>query len=321
MAVSAPLDIALVGAGKIARWHLPVLCQLPGVRVSALADPQAGRVEELAGRFGIERRLDSYLPLLEGPQPDAVFVLVSILHTAEVAASFIAAGIPTFIEKPPGLYTEETRRLAALARERGALVMVGLNRRFYSTLLQGRQLLLEAGPVRSVAVEAQGEPQQAWQHHPPEVVRRWCAANDIHALDLLRFFGGEVRRVQALQRCFEGPGPDACAALVEFAGGGLGRAVVEWTAPGKGHRVEAWGPGVTLAAGWGMEQVQWWRRGQEARVLELDEEDRRFKPGFWRQDQCFVECVRHGRPLPFPACDLEDALRTMELVDQISGTA
>ncbi|MSR84700.1 MAG: hypothetical protein EXS58_17590 [Candidatus Latescibacteria bacterium] len=169
-------------------------------------------------------------------------------------------------------------------------------------------------------MEVQGEPQQAWQHHPPEVVRRWCAANDIHVLDLLPFFGGEVRRVQALQRRFEGPGPDACAAIVDFAEGGLGRAVVEWTAPGKGHRVEARGPGATLAAEWGMEQVRLWRRGQEAQVLELDEEDRRFNPGFWRQDQCFVDCVRHDRPLPFPACNLEDALHTMELVDQISGT-
>jgi hypothetical protein len=80
------------------------------------------------------------------------------------------------------------------------------------------------------------------------------------------------------------------------------------------------GPGVTLAAEAGLERLSFQRRGSSPMILEWAEEDRRYKPGFLRQDRTFLECARTGRPLPFPACDLDEAVKTMELIDQIAGT-
>lgn len=114
--------------------------------------------------------------------------------------------------------------------------------------------------------------------------------------------------------------PDACAALLEFQNGALGRAAVDWTAPGT-YRFEVRGPGVTLTSEKGFSRLTFERRGQEPVFLEFDEEDRKYKPGFLRQDRAFLDCVRTGKPLPFPACDLEDAVKTMELIDAISGTS
>jgi predicted dehydrogenase len=144
-------------------------------------------------------------------------------------------------------------------------------------------------------------------------------ANGIHALDLLRFFAGDVARVTAVQRTFEGPMPDACAAILEFEGGALGRVGVDWTAPG-GHRFEVRPPGVTLAPDdLYLQRLILQARGREPVVLEQDEADQRYKPGFLRQDRTFLDCVRSGAPLPFPASDLDDAVKTMELVDAITG--
>ena len=94
---------------------------------------------------------------------------------------------------------------------------------------------------------------------------------------------------------------------------------MDWFAPG-GHAFAVRCRGATLSGGSTYDRVELKQRGAEPQVLELDEADRRYKPGFWRQDQTFLQCVEAGEPLPFPACDLDDAVKTMELIDQIAGT-
>ena len=37
------------------------------------------------------------------------------------------------------------------------------------------------------------------------------------------------------------------------------------------------------------------------------------------QDRYFLDCVRHGRPIAAPACDLTEAVATMELAARIFG--
>lgn len=321
MANREKLRVAVIGGGNIAQQHLPVLVDLPQVELIALVDTDEQTLRETADRFDIAQRLSDRFSLLEKDPPDAVFVLVSVLQVAEVAADFIGAGIATFLEKPPGLYTSQTRQLAQLARERETLAMVGVNRRFYSTLMRGRQMLLEEGPIRSVLVEAHEDLQRIRQRSkfPDAVVQRWSAANGVHALDLLRFFGGDVARVEADHRVVEGPMPDCCTATIEFANGAVGRALMDWFAPG-GHRFEVRGVGVTLTADPAYYTLRFQRRGEEEVLIECDEIDRRYKAGFYRQDETFVECVRRGESLPFPACSLDDAVETMELIDAVSGT-
>ncbi len=315
------MKVAVIGGGKIARQHLPVLKDLPEADVVALADSNAQALRECAERFDIAGRWDCHGELLEKERPDAVFVLVSMLAAADVAADFIRAGVPTFLEKPPGLYTWQTRELAELARQHGTPAMVGVNRRFYSSHIRGREILLEVGPVHSVTVEAHEDVERVRTRSkfPPEVVRRWSAANGIHALDLLRFFGGDVASIEAVQRTVEGPGPDCCTAVIDFEQGAVGRALMDWFAPG-GHRFEVRTVGATLTGDTGRGRPYFHRRGAEPVVLELDEVDRRYKAGFWKQDQTFLQWARNGGQLPFPGCALDDAVKTMELIDAVSGT-
>ena len=316
------LEIAVVGAGKIAKKHLEVLTDCEEIELVALVDLNPQMLDETGNRFDVENRLSSIEPLLDEKRPDGVFVLVSVLNVADVAAEFIGEGIPTFMEKPPGIYAWQTRDLAKLARKTGTLAMVGVNRRFYSANLKGRELLLESGPIRTVTVEAHEdlERMKAREKFSPEVLRRWSVANGIHALDLLRFFGGEVSKVTAVQRTFEWDMPDACTAIIEYENGALGRGLMDWTAPG-GHRFEVRSAGATLTSEPGFGKLTFRQRGAGPIVLEYDEIDRQYKAGFYRQDHTFLDCIRTGEPLPFPACDLDDATRTMEMINQIVGTS
>ncbi len=319
MSKDRALKVAVIGGGNIAQKHLEVLRDLSEAALTTLVDTHPRTLEETADRFGIPERRRSHTDLLAGKRPDAVFVLVSVLKVAEVASDLLRAGIPTFLEKPPGLYTAQTQRLADLARSHHTLAMVGVNRRFYSSLLKGREALLSSGPIRSVTVEAHEDVRRVRENpkFPDEVLRRWSAANGIHALDLLRYFGGEVSDVHATHATVEGPMPDCCSALLRFESGASGRAVMDWFAPGR-HRVEARGVGIAFSALVDGEAILW-RRGEKPQVVTRDEIDLRYKAGFYRQDRTFLEWVRDGGDLPFPGCSLDDAVKTMEMIDAISG--
>jgi predicted dehydrogenase len=315
------LNIAVIGAGNIAQQHLPVLKDLSEIESITLVDADAETLQQTGDRFEIEHRSGSVDDLFNSGNPDAAFVLVSVLAVHKVASRFLAAGIPTFLEKPPGLHTWQTQELANLARENETLAMVGVNRRFYSTSLAARDTALAAGPIQTVAVEAHEDIERVRNgtKFPPEVLQRWSAANGIHALDMIRFFGGDVSKVTAIRHKVENEMPDACGALIEFDNGALGRASMDWIGPG-GHRFEIRSAGVTLTSSPGYGTVTVQERGKEKRVLEYDEIDRNYKAGFFRQDSTFIRCVQSGEPLPFPACDLDDAVKTMQMIDEISGT-
>ncbi|MCZ6678529.1 MAG: Gfo/Idh/MocA family oxidoreductase [Candidatus Poribacteria bacterium] len=316
----AAIRVGVIGAGNIAQFHLPVLKALSDVEIIALCDNDTATLNATSDRFQIANCITSYQELLDDGTLDAVFVLVSVLNVAEITEPFLKASIPTFLEKPPGLYSTDTQRLAAIAAENNCISMVGLNRRFYSTLVKGREWLMEGDGVSSVTVDAHEDISRIWEagKHPEAVVRRWSYANGIHALDLLRFFGGDVAHVHAIQKRYDNPMPDSYSALIEFENGAVGRALMDWSAPGT-HRVQARAPGMTLTTDSSYRRVILQRRGKEDIAATFSEVDNLYKPGFYAQDEYFISCVRQKKSPEFPAVTLGDSVKTMQLIDAITG--
>ena len=313
------LRVAVIGAGNIAQQHLPVLTNHPECEVALLCDASPAVLAETAAKFGIAHTAPALGDVLRRDDLDAVFVMVSVLHMATVASACLETGIPTFMEKPPGICSADTARLAELQHRVGGLAMVGFNRRFYSSHLAARERVLAAGPIVSVTVDAHEDLARVnREKFPPLVVRRWAYANGIHALDLLRFFGGDVAAVDARRTRYEHPFPDCISAHLTFEGGAHGRAAVDWMAPGR-HRFEIRSVGVraTSLAGFGSTEIA--ARGRDVERLDPDEDDQRYKPGFWKQDSAFLTAVRAGRAPAWPAPSLADAHASMVMIDSICG--
>lgn len=315
------LRVAVIGAGNIAQQHLPVLTNHPDCEVAVLCDLNAATRAATAAKFGIAEQGERAEDALGRDDIDAVFVLVSVLHVARVAGTCIAAGMPTFTEKPPGIYSSETAELAELQQKHGTIAMVGLNRRFYASHLEARARLLARGKIVSVTVDAHEDlSRTSREKFPPLVLRRWAYANGIHALDLLRFFGGEVAEVEARRRRVENEFPDSYSAWLRFADGAEGRAAVDWMAPGR-HRFEVRCVGATATSLRGFGSTEWAERGRPVETIEPDEDDQRYKAGFWKQDSAFLRGVREGKQPAWPAPTLADAHGSMVMIDTICGLA
>jgi predicted dehydrogenase len=316
------LRIAVIGAGNVAQAHLKVLAAHPDCDVVALCDRDPAILAATGDRFAIGERLDDADRLLHRDDVDAVFVLVSVLAVAGVAAPFIDAGMPTFLEKPPGIYSSETAHLAELQQMRGSIAMVGFSKRYFSNLMEMKRRLAEVGPVMSVSVDAHEDLTTVPRDKFSDLVlRRWPYANGIHALDLLRYFGGDVAEVESHSRSVENGFTDSSSAMLRFTSGALGRAALDLFGPGD-YRCEVHVVGATAFSfarpDW-LERSTFTLRDQPDEEFAADDDDRRFKPGFWKQASAFLDGVRAGKQPAAPAPDLADAHKTMVLIDQICG--
>ena len=140
--------------------------------------------------------------------------------------------------------------------------------------------------------------------------RRRAYANGIHALDLIRYFGGEVAEVDAARAAVAYPFPEfvrgpapvsppgggqpAAAGRSAPAGGAIGRVAMDFFAPGQ-HRFDVATDGARLISDRPFGGVTLRVRGEPAVRFEPDADDTRYKPGFWKQDSAFLEGVRLGR--------------------------
>jgi predicted dehydrogenase len=294
---------------------------MPGVRLAGICNRASASGEQLAEEFGIERTYRDAEVRLKESAPDAVFIAVSHTATFEVTASVLRSGIPCLIEKPAGYTLEETAYLASRADTYKCLNMVGLNRRFYSTINQALLAVLHQGPVRGVLVEAH-EPileYRSRQDFEDFVYDNWLIANTIHAIDLLRMAGGDVARVQGFGRRINEPLGDSFSLCAEFADGTLGTFVSHWNSA-RGFGLKIFGEGV-VAELWPLEEG--FVRYDTGRRIKLrpDWADTQFKPGLYAQNAAFLQAVCDRLEAPFPATSLCDNLKTMQLVEKIAEEA
>jgi len=313
------LKLAIIGLGNIASKHLPVLAQFEDVEFTAFCDTNEERLHSVAGQYGVKQKFVDVKRLLAEVEVDAVFSLVNVLSTFSVVTVCLEAGKHTFLEKPPGTSSTETQQLADLAEARGCLNMVGVNRRFYSSVREAQKVIADAGPLVSIVMDAPENLARirAMGFHPQEVIRHWIFANGIHGIDLFRYVGGEILQVQAVNRKWFNEQPDSFGALVEFKSGAIGHYISDWTSPGS-WKMELRGRDVKILLE-PLERATLIQRDGTTKVLSIDDIDTKFKAGFYVQDRYFLDCVREKRIPEQPASTLRDSIETMKLIETIIG--
>jgi len=310
------ISLGVVGLGPIASKHLDVLVALQGVTIAALCSRRAEPREALARQYGVPHQFDQAAALFAHPL-DGVLVLVAPDAIFEVTTAALERGLPTFLEKPPGLTLREAEALAELAERRRVPNQVGLNRRFYSVVGAARDAVERSGALFGIRIEAPEAIARARAAGRSEdLLRHWIAANSLHAIDLFRHLGGNVRARYRVGRADPQVTETSLAALVEFESGASGQYTAHWGSPGR-WSAALYGRGVTATLTPFESGVLRHADGQESAIA-VDEIDVRFKPGFYRQLEAFVETLRTGAA-PAPAPDLAEAARSMELADWLAG--
>lgn len=311
------LRVAMVGAGSMAREHIRAFSALPGVKVAGICSRTRERAEAIAAGAGIAVVADNVRELKRRTGADLVVVSVPELAANEVARACLREDWAILLEKPAGYDLADAEDIAALARRHARPVMVGLNRRFYSSLAAARADLDSRDELRFIHIQDQQSFAEARRHHHPElVVQKFMYANSIHMIDLILALGrGSVATVEPILP-WNGEETDIVLALVRFDSGDRALYQGLWQGPGP------WSCSIsTPSRRWLLQPVErasFQNAGERSQnSVEPDPADTTYKAGFLRQAEAVAARVRGE---PSEAVGIAQALETMRLIHRIFGT-
>lgn len=139
MTINSPVNLALIGAGRIGSFHAETVAKrLTNANLYAVADPVPGAAENLAEKLGAGKACLDYHELLADPDVDGVIITTPARFHTEIAVAAAQAGKAVFCEKPMGLTLEDTDKVVEIAAETGVPIQVGFNRRWDLSFADGR---------------------------------------------------------------------------------------------------------------------------------------------------------------------------------------
>ena len=209
MTQEGKLKVAIVGVGNIGNIHGDVYSKRKDVEIVAVCDIIPERADRAAEKF----RCQGFYSVQEMLKANITIEAAS-MATAGVenggdhykpTIELLNAGIPVLGEKPISNEIEKAKEMVALAKERGVRYGVDLNHRFTPAAYRAKEWV-EAGKLGEVNIINM----TMWINNPNES-SPWFHMRALHphSIDVMRYFGGDVAKVQAFFK--KGPrsdGPD-----------------------------------------------------------------------------------------------------------------
>ena len=121
-----PIEVGVIGVGKMGRHHARVYNEIPGVRLFGVVDADESRAEEVASAY--DARATEIDELLA--EVDAASVAVPTEYHVDAAERCIEHGVDVLVEKPFVLDRDAGHELVQRADEQDVLIQVGHVERF-----------------------------------------------------------------------------------------------------------------------------------------------------------------------------------------------
>ena len=318
------IGIAAIGVNH---WHslydaayLPLLQQMPDVRILAVQDADATLAAERAAAIGNPPTYTDYRQMLAETRPDFVLALGRPTDMASTAHYLLDHGYPFLMEKPMGFDAEEVRGVAAKARATGGFAAVPLPFRYQPQVALARQLISDGklGALSHISIRNMRPTSArypawgaAWMLDPA-MANGGCLRNlGPHGLDSFMLLAGEDAEVTGAQLSSRGLGQgveDYASVMLRSASGIVGNVEVSNLYPGQGALAELHVSGrdgmFTVAEGAARIVT-----GEGKEVVKLAPLE---KPSLRILEDVLARWQQGQRPLT----DADDCYRVIRLVDQ-----
>ncbi|MBI2190625.1 MAG: Gfo/Idh/MocA family oxidoreductase [Planctomycetes bacterium] len=312
------LRAGFIGAGPRSQGaHYPNVRRLKDVEMVAVCEMDEARLRQVADQYSFPHRFTDHRKMLESVELDIIYCVMNEKWLLRPALDCLQAGKSIFIEKPPGVNSDETRQLLEAAVANNVTAMVGLQRRFAAVTREAMQRVRAKGPV--TLATASFNKQILGRDGKEFTTTLW---NDVvHVVDLVRYLaGGEPAEVTAYRDKFGSQSRNCYTALIRFNNGATGVVMGNRSSGGRVLRAELHGIGIGC----------YMKIPEEIEILEnnkarklggwdvdgADPKDVDRYEGVLTMHEHFVDCVRNRR---IALTDLRDVIHTVGLVDQIEG--
>jgi len=304
------LKTIFIGLGDIAQKHIEVLKNID-CKVAGVLTRNYEKTLEKANQLGIEKVYKS-INEISSNDCDFFMILTSPENNGTILKNILQFKKAILVEKPVSFSSKDIDDIIESNTKYKTPIMVGMNRRFYSVFHKGLEYLkMKDKKIDSIVIEAPEKIEQIKQSRKFSklVIENWMFCNSIHCIDLIRFFGGDVEKIETnsnpTKNVYNAVGH--CEKDIEFT------YISNWYSPG------SWS--VTLYA----DDIRITFNPLEKGIILKNNikeeifpspEDIKFKPGFYGQLQHFMKNVINNKN-SWPSSNLEDHRESIRLVEEI----
>ena len=309
----ANLRSAVIGCGGRGRGHMKILSEFEDTDLIAVCDLVESARNSAGDTFNVSKRYDTIEALLDNETLDAVFVATPAHLNAEAAAPCLERGVNTLLEKPPGMSVEETINLRDTAKKTGAKGMVGWNRRFHPIIVEATRQVKARGSVTQLVGEFHKSITRLAQSRrfPEHLMDNMFLETPIHALDTIRAIAeSDVQQVHSVVQRTISDYKDVHAALILFENGCVAQLIANYTTDARLERYEIHGRNISAYLE-GVSHGTIFCDGTQHKLTEPG------SGGSVEENRFFLDCVKSDTPVSLPAANLDEAVKTMQLAEDI----
>lgn len=227
------LQVAIVGMGNIGNIHAGVYSKLPNVKIVAVCDIIKEKADKASEKYGAPAFYSIQDMIKSGIKIDAASMCTAGVENGGdhyvATMELLNAGIPTLGEKPISNNLAYAREMVALAKAKNLRYGINLNHRFTPAALKAKGWVEEGrlGELNMIKMTM-------WINNPNES-SPWFHIRALHphSLDVMRYFGGDIEKVQAFFK--KGKGRKIWSNVqvnVQFANGIIGNLTGSYDAGG-----------------------------------------------------------------------------------------
>lgn len=323
--MTAPaVNIALIGCGRVAGHHLRSIRDVPGGRIVAVCDLLEERAEAYGREFGIPHFTNYHRMLSEIANIDAVAIItpsgMHVEHAMDVIRRYRKHVI---VEKPTFMRPDQLAEAYDLAAALNLQIFPVFQNRHNKAVRRVKRALAdsELGDIRIMNVRVRWcRPQRYYDMAP----WRGTFGHDggalsnqgIHHVDLLRYLGGEVERVNATMRTLGADieVEDTVVATFTYPSGAIGG--LEVTTAARPDDFEAslsivGSKGLAQLGGWAVNELQIFTPDPADCAQHSEKIPDAYGFGHTTVYRDLVAALREDRPFPV---DRRDCLNSLKLL-------
>ena len=191
------LKIGLIGCGGMMNHHMNGVTTFEDVQVVAVADPLQERTDAMMKRTGATRAYKSHKDFFAGEDKlDAVYIAVEPNAHDQIEEVCIERNLPFLVEKPMTLDINQAKAISEAVTKKGLVTCVGFQDRYLDIVDKVKEELQDMN-VGMVYGSWLGGVPQVWWWMKKVTCGGQLVEQNIHLVDLLRYFFGEAKSVYA----------------------------------------------------------------------------------------------------------------------------
>lgn len=162
------LNLALIGCGVIAQFHLRALAKLKTARAAVVCDLRAEVAQKAATEFGVPRWSTNADEVLADPAIDGIILALPACARTEIALKAFQQGKHVLTEKPVAMNAGEVRALLAAQGDRVGACCSSRYRSFESARVATEFIRAGGlGQIRTITCRAATKPSDLPNPNPP----------------------------------------------------------------------------------------------------------------------------------------------------------